>query len=298
MTSERLDVAARPASDATDEGALTIVADAPILVASSWYARLKQHRKTWMAISGFREVLIIGGVYSMYDLTRFLVAGKSSVAYAHGRSLLHFEQTVGIDPEHWLNKVFSAHLALGLSADYIYATLHYLVTPIVLVWMWRRHGSAYSHARSILMVATILGLVGFSLLPVAPPRLLPEFIDTMAKFSHYGWWGKAASAPRGLGGDTNQFAALPSLHVGWSLWCGWQLVRYGRHRVTKILGVLYPLVVTLVVMATANHYLIDAVAGAVAVLLATLIVRLLTRAGLVLQRGGRVDVSGAEATSG
>jgi hypothetical protein len=111
--------------------------------------------------------------------------------------------------------------------------------------------------------------------------LLPGFVDTMAKLSHYGWWGTAASAPRGLGGDTNQFAALPSLHVGWALWCGWQLVRYGRHRVTKVLGVAYPIVVSLVVMGTANHYLVDALAGVAAVLLATVIVQGLMHVGLV-----------------
>ena len=131
------------------------------------------------------------------------------------------------------------------------------------------------------MIATIVGLVGYSLLPVAPPRLLPGFVDTMAKLSHYGWWSTAASAPRGLGGETNQFAALPSLHVGWAIWCGWQLVRYGRHQVTKVVGVLYPIVVTVVVMGTANHYFIDAVAGAAVVLLATLIVGGLIRIGVV-----------------
>lgn len=296
MTSERVDV--DPALDdertsheySGDEGALTIVFDDPIVPARSWYAWLKAHRKTWMAITGFREVLLIAGVYSLYDFTRFLVEGESGAAFAHGHSILRIEKTIGLAPEHALNKLFSAHLALGLSADYMYATLHYLVTPMVLIWLWRRHGPAYSSARSVLMVATILGLVGFSLLPVAPPRMLPGFIDTMAKFSHDGWWGSAASAPRGLGGDTNQFAALPSLHVGWALWCGWQLVRYGRHRVTRVLGVLYPLVLSIDVMATANHYLIDVVAGVADVCIAYLIVRLLTRVGLVLPPGGRDNV--------
>jgi PAP2 superfamily len=289
MTSERLDItaplAAGEASAVVDEADLTVIHHHPMTGVLSWYPRLKERRRIWMAIRGFREVLLIAGVYSLYDATRFLVAGKSSVALAHGRSILRFEKAIGLAPEHWLNKLFSAHLALGLSADYIYATLHYIVTPVVLVWMWRRHGSAYSQARSVLMVATILALVGFSLLPVAPPRLLPSFIDTMAKYSHYGWWSTAASAPRGFGADTNQYAAVPSLHVGWALWCGWQLVRYGRHRVTKVVGVLYPILLSVVVMATANHYLVDVVAGGVIVLLAFGVVRLLTLAGLVLPPG-------------
>ena len=52
----------------------------------------------------------------------------------------------------------------------------------------------------------------------------------MAQYSSYGWWGGDASAPRGMGGLTNQYAAMPSLHVGWALWCGVMLLRYGGTR--------------------------------------------------------------------
>lgn len=84
----------------------------------------------------------------------------------------------------------------------------------------------------------------------------------MARYSAYGWWGGEASAPRGLGGLTNQFAAMPSLHVGWALWCGIALWRHGRRPLVRALGAAYPAVTTLVVMGTANHYFLDAVAGA------------------------------------
>ncbi|MGN6473602.1 MAG: phosphatase PAP2 family protein [Mycobacteriales bacterium] len=278
MTADRLDLVSPLSGDD-----LAIDLDAPVVLADrkSWYARLQDHRKTWMAIRGFREVLLIAAVYTMYDFTRFLVEGKTAVAMDHGKDLLKLEKWIGIAPEHALNKLFSAHIALGLSADYLYATLHYIVTPVVLVWMWRRHSSAYPFARTVLMIATIFALVGYSLLPMAPPRLLPGFIDTMSKFSSHGWWGSAASAPRGFAADTNQFAAMPSLHVGWAIWCGWMTVRYGRHRITKVLGLAYPIVVTIAVMATANHYLLDAVAGGVVMALGYGAVRLLARAGVV-----------------
>lgn len=232
-----------------------------------------RRRWAWTAIRGVREVLLIAAVYSLYDLTRFLVAGDHDGALSHGRYLLGLEQRWGVAPEHALNTLFSAHISLALPSDYIYATLHYIVTPIVLIWLWRRHGPAYSRARSTLMLATIIGLIGFSLLPVAPPRMLPHFVDTMAKFSHYGWWGTDASAPRGFGGDTNEFAAFPSLHVGWALWCGWQLVKYGRHWLTRTAGAAYPIVVGIVVVATANHYLLDVVAGVAVLALAAAVVR-------------------------
>jgi hypothetical protein len=227
----------------------------------SWLDNLRAHRKAWMAIRGLREVILIGGVYSLYDVTRYLVAGDHDAAFSHGRSILRFEQRLGIAPEHALNKVFSAHIALGLPADYVYATLHYIVTPAVLIWLWRRYPGSYASARTVLIATTLVGLVGFTLIPVAPPRLFGGFIDTMAQFSHYGWWSTAGSAPRGFGSDTNQFAAMPSLHVGWALWCGWQLIRHGQHRVTRWLGVAYPLLLSVVVIGTANHYLLDVIAG-------------------------------------
>ncbi|HTW21124.1 MAG TPA: phosphatase PAP2 family protein [Mycobacteriales bacterium] len=244
-----------------------------------WHRRLRARRKTWMAIRGFREIVLIVGTYSLYDVTRFLVAGDHDGAISHGRAIFNFEQRWNIAPEHWLNKAISPHVLLAVPSDYIYATLHYVVTPIVLIWLWRRHPPFYGGARNVLLFTTLIGLACFSLYPVAPPRLLGGFIDTMAKYSHYGWWGKAASAPRGFGHDTNQYAAMPSLHVGWALWSGWQLVKHGKHRVTRWLGVLYPIVLSIVVVATANHYLLDVVGGVAAVLLGTVMAWLFGRIG-------------------
>jgi hypothetical protein len=285
MTAERLDLvsSAARAPMPRDPDDLLVRIDEPVGAGQrrSWYVALKERRRTWAAIRGFREVLLIAAVYTMYDLTRYLVEGKTSVALGHGGDLLRLENAIGMAPEHALNRVFTAHLSLALPADYIYATLHYIVTPIVLVWMWRRHSSSYAPARTVLMVATILALVGYSLFPVAPPRLLHGYLDTMAQFSHYGWWSNAASAPRGLGADTNQFAAMPSLHVGWAIWCGWMLVRHGRHRITKIFGVAYPLILSFDVMVTANHYLLDVIGGGLVMAVAYGAVRLLARAGIV-----------------
>jgi hypothetical protein len=252
VTQERLDFVPTSSSGPDD--------DAPA-EKLSWRADIQVHRKAWMALRGLREIVVIGATYSLYDITRYFVSGDHDVAVRHGRAIFRFEQRLGIDPEHALNNLFSSHIALGLPADYFYATLHYIVTPLVLIWLWRRHPSSYPPARTVLIATTVIGLVGFSLLPVAPPRLLGGFVDTMAHFSRYGWWSTAGSAPRGLGGDTNQFAAMPSLHVGWAVWSGWQLFRHARHRVVKILGVIYPFVLSIVVIATANHYLLDVLAG-------------------------------------
>jgi hypothetical protein len=210
------------------------------------------------------ELPLIAVVYGLYSGARVLVRGDVSEAVQHGLDILHFEQLLHLDPERWFNRLFTRHAFLGVPADFAYASLHYIVTPAVLVWLWRRRPTHYRVARTWLMISTFIGLVGFTAVPTAPPRLLTGghgFIDTMAQYGSYGWWGTDASAPRGMGHLTNQYAAMPSLHVGWSLWCGIMLFRYGRHRVLRGIGVLYPLVTALVVMGTANHYLMDACAG-------------------------------------
>jgi len=130
-----------------------------------------------------------------------------------------------------------------------------------------------------LTTASLLGLIGFATAPLAPPRMLPGFIDTMARYGRYGWWDSAASAPRGLGSLTNQLAAMPSLHVGWAIWCGWMVARYAQRAWVRGLAIAYPVIVVLVVLATANHYLIDAVAGLVVLLAGLSISRMAVRFG-------------------
>ncbi|MEH0423636.1 phosphatase PAP2 family protein [Streptomyces sp. B21-083] len=219
-------------------------------------------------------------VYACYSGGRLLVRGNESTAVDHGLAILRFEKALRLNAEHPLNRLFTREPWIGVPADFWYASLHYLVTPAILIWLFRSHAVRYRAARTWLMASTFIGLVGFTLLPTCPPRLLDAghgFVDTMAQYSSYGWWGGEASAPRGLGGMTNQYAAMPSLHVGWSLWCGVMLWRYGGTRTTKVLAVAYPTITTIVVMGTANHYFLDAVAGAavmgLGLLLAPLVIR-------------------------
>ncbi|MEU2773766.1 phosphatase PAP2 family protein [Streptomyces sp. NPDC007162] len=210
------------------------------------------------------ELPLILLVYGCYTAGRLLARGDTSSAVDHGLAILRIEKDLRLNAEHPLNRLFTREPWLGVPADFWYASLHYLVTPLILVWLFRRRAEIYRRARTWLMTSTFIGLIGFTLLPTCPPRLLAAkygFVDTMAQYSSYGWWGGQASAPRGMGGMTNQYAAMPSLHCGWALWCGVMLWRYGNSRLTKVLGVAYPLLTAIVVMGTANHYFLDAVAG-------------------------------------
>ncbi|MFC8130627.1 phosphatase PAP2 family protein [Streptomyces sp. NPDC057302] len=222
------------------------------------------------------ELPLIVLVYAAYSAGRLLARGDVSTAVDHGVGILRVEQFLRINAENPLNRLFTDQSWIGVPADFWYASLHYLVTPVILVWLFRSRAVHYRAARAWLMISTMIGLVGFTLLPTCPPRLLSKghgFVDTMAQYSDFGWWGGEASAPRGLGGMTNQYAAMPSLHVGWALWCGVMLWRHGRSPLTRVAAVGYPLITTIVVMGTANHYFLDAVAGAVVMGLGLLLVR-------------------------
>ncbi|TQJ88388.1 phosphatase PAP2 family protein [Streptomyces sp. SLBN-31] len=211
------------------------------------------------------ELPLILLVYACYSAGRLVVRGDTAGAVDHGLAILRIEKFLHLNAEHPLNRLFTREAWLGVPADFWYASLHYVVTPAILIWLFRSRAVHYRAARIWLMTSTFMGLIGFTLLPTCPPRLLSAghgFVDTMAQYSSYGWWGGAASAPKGLGGMTNQYAAMPSLHVGWALWCGVMLWRYGRTRTTRAAAVAYPLLTTIVVMGTANHYFLDAVAGA------------------------------------
>ncbi|WP_345434395.1 phosphatase PAP2 family protein [Actinoallomurus vinaceus] len=218
-------------------------------------ASLRTRSRWW------REVLLLVAVYLMYDGVRMLVAAGHGQAFADAHHVLGIEQALRIAHERTVNHAVSAWPVLGVLMSYAYATLHYLVTPIVLVWLWKRRPWQYARARTTLVVATLLGLVGFSLFPTAPPRMLPGFVDTLAKYQEWGWWSGNASAPKGLGGMTNEFAAMPSLHVGWAAWCGWQIARNTVRRWLQVVAVAYPIFMVAVVIGTANHYVVDAVAG-------------------------------------
>lgn len=210
----------------------------------------------------WRELVLLGGVYALYSVGRLVVGADSGPAMRHAAHVLSLEGQVS--PETWLNEGLERAPVLAVLASYWYSALHYTVTPAVLVWLHRRHPTEYQPARTALVGATLLGLVGFWLYPTAPPRMLAHdgFVDTLAQFSRWGWWSTDASAPKGMGGLTNELAAMPSLHVGWAVWVGWYVYRHAKSQVARALAIAYPVGTALVVMGTANHYLLDVVAGA------------------------------------
>lgn len=240
----------------------------------------------------WREVALLAVLYVGYSAARLVADDDRTRATANARHVLHAEAVLHLDVEQWLNHLVTGAPAAALIASYWYAALHYVVTPTVLVWAYRRHPGRYRRARTALATATALGLVGFVLLPTAPPRILPGFADTLATTAAHGWWGGDASAPKGLGGLTNELAAMPSLHVGWALWCAWVVVRLSAARWARVAAVLYAAGTTLVVVGTANHYVLDAVAGAAVVLVGIAATSALAWLSRLRQPGKRISAFG------
>lgn len=209
------------------------------------------------------------GLYVAYTIVRSTFGDDVAAAFRHGRDLLQVEQWLHIAVEHPLNAWVSRMPALAIVVCFAYATLHYIVTAATLFWLFLRRRFDYATARTTLVITTLLGLVGFALVPTAPPRMLGgHWVDTMEKFSGWGWWAGSGSGSVGV---TDQFAAMPSLHVGWALWAGWMIYRCARRSWVRALGIAYPVFIGFVVLSTANHYLLDALAGAAVVCLAAVV---------------------------
>ncbi|MBE1535109.1 phosphatase PAP2 family protein [Actinomadura algeriensis] len=207
----------------------------------------------------WRELLLIVLFYTGYSLTRIvLVQDGTASAFAHADQILRLEGTLGIDVERSLNEALLDVPWLARAANLFYATMHFAVTLGMVVWLYLRRPQDYRWLRTSLMVATGVAVLGFWLYPLAPPRFLHEagFVDPVTALQSFGLYASDASATM-----TNQYAAMPSMHAGWALWCGFVLVRLTSRWWLKALGVLYPVTTTLVIIATANHYVVDAAAG-------------------------------------
>ncbi|MGW1405068.1 bifunctional glycosyltransferase 87/phosphatase PAP2 family protein [Streptomyces sp. NPDC002403] len=210
------------------------------------------------------ELLLIRVVYSAYAHVRLAATAGRATAEHHGRQIHSIEQWLHIDIEHRVNHAVVEIGRLRGFFDYYYSTFHFIVPLAILGVLYVRRPADYRWARSTIGFATLLALVGFWLYPLAPPRLMPGlgFIDTV-----HGVQDLAKPDYGSLTAMTNQYAAMPSLHFGWSLWCGVVVVALAPKIWMKALGLLHPLFTVSAIVATANHWVLDAVGGAVVVAL-------------------------------
>lgn len=213
------------------------------------------------------EIALIGALYAFYCVTRTFASTAFAPARGHALDILTFEKTWRLNVESWLNDRFFQYDWLGVFGSYWYATLHYAVTLVVLIWLYRRNPLQYLTARRALVLASLAGLTFYLLMPTAPPRLVDGgFHDILSLHSNIGWWSENGSAPKGLGNVTNELAAFPSLHAGWALWVAIVLVRAGVAKWVQALGFVYAATMAIVIVGTANHWVLDVIVGWLVVL--------------------------------
>ena len=214
--------------------------------------------REWLSVrhSLRAEAFAVLALYAGYEATRGLVVGDSTAAVRHAHQVASLERSLHLLLEHRVQA--AAELVPGLIGTFgvAYLTLHLTATSAFLLWIYRRRPAAYPLIRTTLLLASLLALVGFILYPTAPPRLAGlDIADTIS--------GPHIDLNRGLVSSLyNPFAAIPSMHVGYAVVVGVGLFRYARRRTVRLAGVLYPLFVLLVIVATGNHFLVDAAAGA------------------------------------
>ncbi|MFD3835437.1 phosphatase PAP2 family protein [Streptomyces sp. NPDC058642] len=204
------------------------------------------------------EILLIAVSYWTYSLIRNAVPEQKAEALRNADWIWRVEHDLGIAVEQSVNHAVNSVTWLIVGMNYYYATLHFVVTLGVLVWLFRSHPGRYAATRMVLFATTGVALVGYYLYPLAPPRLMNggDFIDTVMV---HQTWGSMASGD--LKNMSNQYAAMPSMHIGWSLWCGLTIFALASVPWVRVLGLLYPTATLVVIVATANHFWLDAVGG-------------------------------------
>ena len=254
----------------------------------------------------WRELIVVVVMYEVYTLVRntFGSSGNSvhsvvsndavAIALGHAHDVIGIEKRLGLFFEPHLQ-----HWYLGLPGhgfikfwNIYYGSFHFLVPIFILVWLFRRFPREYAVWRNALTFTTLLGLVGFASFALMPPRLLSYrgafggcslpasyiaahprlacqnfgLVDTLARYGGLWSFGNTAMAH-----VSNQFAAMPSLHIGWSTWCAVVVAPRARRRWAKVLAVAYPFATLFCILVTANHYWLDALGGLVSLSLGTLI---------------------------
>jgi len=210
-------------------------------------------RGGWYEVA--RQFFLILGAVLIYFGVRGLTEGNATAAVERALGILRFERAVGVDVELGLQETFRGSRLLTTLANWVYIWLHWPVIASTLFWLHHRHRRQYYLLRNAMFISGALGLVVFALWPVAPPRLVGHgFVDTVTELST----SYRILQPPAL---VNRYAAVPSLHVGWNLLVGVALWRVGRHPLLRLFAVCSPALMGLAVMATANHFLVDGIAG-------------------------------------
>ena len=215
-------------------------------------------------LSILREVAFILILTFAYFLTRGLIRGRQSDAFANARDLISLERTLHVDVESAFQTLVMHHRWLEGFVNVYYLAGHLPVLIGVAVWLYWRHPSSYKWFRNAFLISALIGLSIYVWLPMAPPRYMSGFVDTMAQ-SGNGLDGSA------VGLLYNPYAAMPSLHCGWAALAGFVVILTARPWWGKLIGLFIPIGMIFTVIATGNHYVLDVVAGLIIIAVALML---------------------------
>ena len=281
----------------TDEGGMTDVEETRSRDDDATTADAPMDDLTNVRLRWWFEVIAILAMYIVYSGIRNKF-GSATVspehAFTNARRVITAERNLGLFFEENLQDGFLGYKWFLQFWNLFYGTFHFWVTGFALVYTFRKRPEVYSFWRNTIIFATLLALIGFSLFPLMPPRLLDDcghygacvsygFVDTLA---HYGGlWSFDSGAMEKI---SNQYAAMPSLHFAWSTWTFLVLFPHLKRTWAKLLIALYPWATLFAIVVTANHYWLDAVGGALALAGGYLMAWCIRRAAIAWRRRNQV----------
>ncbi len=216
---------------------------------------LKKLASWWKG--GIREITLFLVVYTAYSLTQDALPDRQLLAFHNTYNIINFETRVKIFRELSIQSWFLRTDVLVQLVNALYTLLFFPVLIGFGFWAYKYHRKQYLIARNSIFISAVIAFPCFAFYPVAPPRLLSNlgFVDTLAKYMNI----KTSSMPTHM---VNQYAAMPSLHMAWSLLIGISIVCIAKTWWLKAVGVLLPVLMFITIVATANHFILDAIVGA------------------------------------
>jgi PAP2 superfamily len=210
---------------------------------------------------GLRELGIFALALVLYQVSRALVLGDPSTAFENAAGVISIEKSAGLFVELNIQQWLLNHIPLTEALNYFYLYGHWIITPIFFVWLYRTQRRIYPYVRNAFLVANGIALAIFMVFPVAPPRLVSGdgFVDTLGGLSDIDLHGGR------LSGWFNPHAAVPSMHFGYAFMIGVVVAVLVKRWPLRILALSYPALVFLTITGTANHYVVDSLAGGVVI---------------------------------
>ncbi|MCM3925482.1 phosphatase PAP2 family protein [Frankia sp. AiPs1] len=204
------------------------------------------------------QVVLLGSLYWLYGLGRHFAAGRELVALHHAKHVWHIERLFDLPNESSIQSLALHSSHLLEFANRFYIAVHFPAAIIFLLWVLIFQRPAWRRVRTVIMASTGVALLIHIAYPLAPPRLLPRLVPGVNLVDTGAVFGPSPYGPH----DTvaNQYAAMPSLHIGWSILEAWGVITILRAR-ARWLAILHPIITTIVVVITANHYWLDGIIG-------------------------------------